>query len=865
MTYKPLYKIVARLRKGRDAGMTLPEVLIAVTISGMIVSVMSSAIVLVLRQTDNAEGRVNNAISEQNVALWMPGDLASSDEVLLGAGDSPCFPAEPCDPAYTAGSNALLLVWYGTELRGGIAVDTVTRVSYRYGQEADGSWVVARIACTKVGAEPQECVRRVVLRDLDPPPTGEPWEPGVTVPYWALEVSLLQDPTKVDDPNAVVSDPLYKQKDGRRVTVTINGGGDKEGAGGGIEKITLSAGGTDRVPTLATDGLTDPPTFTATRSRCGGNFGLIVDTSGSIVRDANGVETAATTGNMTKVKDGIKDFVNAFAGTPVRLQVVSFSSRAYTLGADDNTWTRYFDMLNAQDVADLKSAVDPLSANGATNWEDAFYRMFYKKNGTVQDSLPSTLIFFTDGMPTYTRQQNTAPGSVAATANIADQPFATPNGSVYSQTAWNRANRIIRTFDADLERTVGVFIGNAIDAEATWQTRGAGYKLINFERGYNDVYERLVWTYFRGSRLIPQRASSGLVYERWTGGNWNSTSRSNYESNNSTPGNSDGWRVRVTSTPSSWVDTSQTNYDRSNLTTDESDGFRIVRSYTAPFTQWDASTQSAYTAGNTTADDSDGWRAVGTWTVTDKSTYNSNNTTANESDGWRTFRNYAGSSFATWEPTTEAAYLAGNGATNHNSESDGWRATKVYEQPYQYYESIVNEARKTKDILGSIVTTGAPVEAAPVGGPYTNAAVADLYVSPDFGKLSSALTSLALAECGGTITVQTRVGSSPAQDPFTYNSSTGVAQQDRQGTTSKDYKSTTFDYEIPGGGSKLVELSTADTAGLALYGEGSWACTAGGQSYAVTVTPPSGTDKWATVQVPVTANKAISCVHTVTK
>jgi hypothetical protein len=112
------------------------------------------------------------------------------------------------------------------------------------------------------------------------------------------------------------------------VTVTINGGGDIAGAGGGQDKITLSAGGVDRETNLSTTNINVAPTFSATRSRCGGNFGMLVDTSGSI---------GST--NMSSVRNGLTQFVNSFAGTPIKLQVVRFSSTATTLGAGAGTTT----------------------------------------------------------------------------------------------------------------------------------------------------------------------------------------------------------------------------------------------------------------------------------------------------------------------------------------------------------------------------------------------------------------------------------------------------------------------------------------------------------------------------------------------
>ena len=61
--------------------MTLPEVLITVVITGLLITGMASATMVVLRQHDNSDGRLNNARSEQNVGIWLPSDLASAEDI----------------------------------------------------------------------------------------------------------------------------------------------------------------------------------------------------------------------------------------------------------------------------------------------------------------------------------------------------------------------------------------------------------------------------------------------------------------------------------------------------------------------------------------------------------------------------------------------------------------------------------------------------------------------------------------------------------------------------------------------------------------------------------------------------------------
>ncbi len=63
--------------------------------------------------------------------------------------------------------------------------------------------------------------------------------------------------------------------------VSINGGGDAAGAGGGINQISITAGGTVRT-SIDANSVQGAPSFTEAFSRCGGPMTLVVDESGSI-------------------------------------------------------------------------------------------------------------------------------------------------------------------------------------------------------------------------------------------------------------------------------------------------------------------------------------------------------------------------------------------------------------------------------------------------------------------------------------------------------------------------------------------------------------------------------------------------------
>ena len=936
----------ASVRTHRDAGMTLPEVLVSMAITGVLVAAMAMAATLVIRQADNNTGRINNVRSEQSVGIWLPSDLASAELVNTDPAASPCGTA--CPPGLLdSGSNALMLTWSGSVPGVTASIPTTTTVSYRYVLQGT-EYAIVRVICESIGGAAPTCSEVTMLHDVPPPPSGQAWTPGVTSPTWVMLVRLALDPSDPTNGNSALADPTYQTKNGRRVTVTINGGGDVAGGGGGQDVITFSAGGTNRQPDLSTSNLSDAPTFSATRSRCGGNFGMVVDTSGSI---------GST--NMTSVKSGITAFVNAFAGTPIKLQVVRFSTNATTLGAGTG-WSRYYDMLVDSDVADLKTQVGTLSSTGSTNYEDAMFRMFNNKDGTVQSTLPDTLIFFTDGIPNYSRLDSTT-ASAPAIPNPDDAALPASTGGNFGQVAFNRANRIVRQYDPDVQRFIGVFVGTDTTGTSTWVTAGAGYHLTNFLQGFHNLYERgynlsnpvrgyhgdyqyatTGVNYQYNSANVYQYNQTGYIPQQKSGSTWSNTSWTNYLNGitgsqptkfqvvtsasatggwatmtktqfdartlgaaapaaafrvvgatsgtwtnintgstasaiatartyylqyNTTSANTDGFRIVNNGTPAGWTSTTLADYNLNDITandggaSDVNDGYQIVKLYTSPYSSWDPTTDALYMANNTVAGTSDGWDAVTNyaspytyWATTTLAAYTAGNTTSDATDGWRSTQVFS-SPYDFWQSVSETTYNSNNsvwGAT------DGWDATKVYGLPYTYFEPNVSSTVNNTDILARLVTVGTPVPAIPTGGPYTNAAVADMYVLPNWSQFAGALNAVALAECGGTVTVQTRVGTASAADPFTYQNSVDL----KVATTSSLYRSGTFDYDLSGGKAVAATITPMNLSTLSKYTPVSWACRSAGVDYPFTTTPVAGTS-WSSINLSIGPNEAISCVQTV--
>jgi hypothetical protein len=135
----------------------------------------------------------------------------------------------------------------------------------------------------------------------------------------------------------------------------------------------------------------------------------------------------------------------------------------------------------------------------------------------------------------------------------------------------------------------------------------------------------------------------------------------------------------------------------------------------------------------------------------------------------------------------------------------GYRRIKSYTEPYDSFEEAQGSWVSNRDILATLVTgnSGAVEWNEEVPG---NAKVADLFVLDDYNNFAQALQSVALAECGGTLTVATRVGTTRAADPFTYQNSKVLSSsgadlevQPTVVTTSSTFPTGTFDFEIPDG------------------------------------------------------------------
>lgn len=903
--------------------MTLPELLISVTMMGVIATVLAASITVTFRQADNTEGRLNVARAEQTVDMYLPNDLASAETIDQDPDASPC--GSSCPPGVDlSGSNALMISWTTTASDGTNAITVTHNVSYHFSEsDVPGTYQLVRIHCQSAGSG-WTCESVTVLTDIE---LLTNWSPGDPVPESIITVSEPLAPDAISEDQIASAS---QRKDANRVVVTINGGGDSDGAGGGLNRISITAGGTSR-STIPADSIVNAPTFTQARSRCGGPIALIIDDSGSIGSA------------MGTVEDGVVAFVETFAGTPTKLKLVRFDREAGFVG-DGSSWTRYFDMTEPADVAALSETTirNTLSAGGGTNWEDAMFATFYDRSGQdLAQVQPELAVFFTDGEPTYERLRYRYDNG----GDIPNQPLPGPgwptwdggyysNGSDYTQVGFNRAKWIADQVRGST-RLIGVGVGAAFERSSQWiespgrgwhweYQRGsrqyqqaprvyevaAGYESrldtekasafesniefesrIDYEIRRNgdwenaDPAEYYAWT---GSRRIDGTRSwydvTAEEYFTWGGDSnwrtngtrrWSAVSESLYDANNVNSGNNDGWRIDAWTNvqPSEYFPNASShkyriNGDRNWYTV--SAGEYAAYSSMSPgdwrLAGWASISQAEYDANNTTPDESDGYRlTVGNWTWITKEAYQAGNTTLDESDGFRDVGKqwvYDDDDALDWEPYPTT------------STGGGYRRIQKYSEPYDSFESPSTFSVPNRDILATLVAgdDGAVEWNGEVPG---NAKVADLFVLENYSTFVDALQSVALAECGGTLTVATRVGANRAADPFSYQNSKVFSSagddldiQPTVVTTSSSFPTGTFDFEIPDGSFVTVELMPHNLSDLTGYSPVGWSCASGTKPITDLEFPPVNDVEypgWTGVRVKVAANQAISCTLNVTR
>ena len=208
------------------------------------------------------------------------------------------------------------------------------------------------------------------------------------------------------------------------------------------------------------------------------------------------------------------------------------------------------------------------------------------------------------------------------------------------------------------------------------------------------------------------------------------------------------------------------------------------------------------------------------------------------------------------------------------SPADQFRSVEVEGvPPYDGYRAAQSVPIARTEILARLIGDAVPPTTGP-DGEYNNAKQATLYSTPDWAQLPKALKAIALGDCGGTLTLQTRLGASGAPDPFRYQNTQQFAADGSELAieqtvvyTNREQTTGNFDLAIESGLYRDVVVLPENYSDLRAYQPTSWSCRAGAEARAFQVVdiPGDESSPWKGIRVRVAANEAVSCTQTVTR
>jgi len=389
--------------------MTLVELLITVTILGIIMTSLSAAVTVILRTERPIKDHLSESKDITFLQAWIPNDLASATSRNI----DPLH--QPTNTKKLPGTNVLTLN------RADISASGTTTnyvVSYRYVQVND-EWQLQRYEIRNMGLTTQVVTQVGVAHQLAAPPST--WNPTQS-PTHAITVTSR---------NQVVLRPI-----GEDVQVIFGSGEEFTTGGAGLSSQ-------DQLPTDYTGGIIDP---SAPPTRCGGTVTVVLDTSSSI----------PTQGGATSLVNAALGFIDAFSGTPTYLRIVGFDVSAYSYYP--TTAGQYVNILNpSTDLTAMRTKVDNQDLATArwgsgTNWEDGLWQAFRTTAGAAFSQLPELVVFISDGEPNRNRTN---------TPNDGDARFNT--------TDLSRAVTAANYGRGTGARIVGILVGG--DANLTNQDR----------------------------------------------------------------------------------------------------------------------------------------------------------------------------------------------------------------------------------------------------------------------------------------------------------------------------------------------------------------------------------------------------------
>lgn len=169
-------------RRRTDSGLTLVEMLVAISVIGLIATVIAAVVGAAVRNNPAVELRTDTAHTLQGVITWLPQDIDSTPPTGF---DIAATTASGC--AESPGTNLLRLEW--TERLGGVTTTFVANYRWVVGEEEH----IVRVTCNGSGSSDLGNTRvSKASGPLTPMPAG--WVPG-TLP---AAISIATDPVSGD-------------------------------------------------------------------------------------------------------------------------------------------------------------------------------------------------------------------------------------------------------------------------------------------------------------------------------------------------------------------------------------------------------------------------------------------------------------------------------------------------------------------------------------------------------------------------------------------------------------------------------------------------------------------------------------------
>ena len=375
-----------------------------------------------------------------------------------------------------------------------------------------------------------------VAHSLPAPPPG--WVEGVDAPSHAVDLSSRN--------------PVVLREAGETIEVFFESGDTFTTGGSGL-------GPGYELPNSDDPEFADPP---SPPSRCGGNVSIIVDSSGS-------VDDASTGGvnNGVIVKEQVKGIINNFVGTPTAVKLFEFDETGAAVWPASRTQPFVSVLNDGSGVTALRNAVNNISYDGTTNWEDGL-RVALTDGSTYKDAsaeiighqatyLPDLLIFVTDGQPNrYMKDQTSASVLSGDTAKSAQQAQIIAN--------------VFKTAGVNMK---GVFIGSAaatylpnlktafgpIEWEVTPATAPVGNALTAdvFQGSFGDLGDifRQIFVAECGGTLTLQKRVNGVAP---TSGTWTYTTSNGVRDLNTAVTSSTTLTYSLGASASQWVEIIET-------------------------------------------------------------------------------------------------------------------------------------------------------------------------------------------------------------------------------------------------------------------------------------------------------------------